>query len=170
MQANPKNSKKNKKQQHYQQPLIDRDRLSELISVSQSEWMNQTGTGYRRRWSPSQSNPNRTRWMMNKDDYWRSACKQVWCMRFWFLRRHDGGGMAHGLLGQPALVRGANLLISQRWLMGRRIRVLLFFTTCLLACFDVCVCVCALLLLAHDGLLDQNKIKSFKYSLQISIQ
>ena len=167
MQANPKNSKKNKKQQHYQQPLIDRDRLSELISVSQSEWMNQTGTGYRRRWSSSQSNPNRTRWMMNKDDYWRSACKQVWYMRFWFLRRHDGGGMAHGLLGQPALVRGANLLISQRLVDGASDSCAIVFHN-LLAC--LLWCVCALLLLAHDGLLDQNKIKSFKYSLQISIQ
>ena len=157
MQANPKNSKKNKKQQQ-QQPLIDH-RLSES---SQSVWTKlelDFGEESRRRVKVI----IRTRWM-NKETTTvcrgQSACKQVWCMRFWFLLHSssdDGGGMAHGLLGQPALVRGANLLISQRWLMGRRIRVLLFFTTCLLACLAVCAC--ALLLLPCSWMDCSIKIK-----------
>jgi hypothetical protein len=59
---------------------------------------------------------------MSKDDYClsRTICLQASVMHALLIpfllhsSSDDGGGMAHGLLGQPALVRGANLLISQR--------------------------------------------------------
>ena len=161
MQANPKNSKKNKKQQQ-QQPLIDH-RLSES---SQSVWTKlelDFGEESRRRVKVI----IRTRWM-NKDDYClsRTICLQASVMHallipssfiIWWWRRNGAWAPWSTGLGargesphQSAMIDGASDSCA-----------IVFHN--LLACLLSCVCVCSSSpSLFMNGLLDQNKIKSFK--------
>ena len=158
MQANPKNSKKNKKQQ----PLIDH-RLSES---SQSVWTKlelDFGEESRRRVKVI----IRTRWM-NKDDYCLSwtICLQASVMHallipssfiIWWWRRNQK--RMGSLVNRPWCAGRISSSVSDDWWgVG-------FVCYCFsqLACLLSCVCVCSSSpSLFMNGLLDQNKIKSFK--------